>query len=107
MRSKIARVTRCVGHHVDVLIRLIPNASGDQISGVIQVGEDEFRISVKVRAVPEKGKANKALIDLFAKYLGISKSSIEVCTGDTSRLKTLRIHADPKTISEKLAQFAG
>ncbi len=90
MCSDIASVTRCAGHHVEILIRLTSNASCDQILGVIQVDEDEFRIGVKVRAVPENGKANKALIALLAKNLGISKSSIEVFAGDTSRQKTLR-----------------
>ncbi len=106
MRSETAKVTRCTDQHVEILIRLTPNASSDEILGVIQIGEDEFRIGVKVRAVPEKGKANKALIALFAKCLGISKSIIEVSAGDTSRLKTLRIHAEPKSILEKLAQLA-
>ena len=106
-RFDIARVTRCIDHHVEILIRLTPNASCDQILGVIQVGENEFRIGVKVSAVPEKGKANKALIALFAKNLGISKSTIEVSTGETNRLKTLRIHANANSILEKLAQFAG
>ena len=54
---------------------------------------------------PEKGKANKAVIELLAKKLGLKKSQIELIAGETSHQKrflmrgvesdevALRIHA--------------
>jgi uncharacterized protein len=44
--------------------------------------------------VPDKGKANAAVIALLAKTLGLPKSSIAVTAGHTARLKTIRIDAD-------------
>ncbi len=46
---------------------------------------------VWLTAAPEKGKANKALIDLLAKDLGIAKSRIEIKYGKTAKVKTLEI----------------
>jgi uncharacterized protein YggU (UPF0235/DUF167 family) len=42
--------------------------------------------------VKEPGKANKALIELLAKRLGIAKKRIEIISGKRSRLKSILIH---------------
>ncbi len=52
---------------------------------------DEDTIKVHVRAVPEKGKANDALIELLSKRLGIKKTDIEIVRGKTARIKHVRI----------------
>ncbi|MGB4058546.1 MAG: DUF167 domain-containing protein [Alphaproteobacteria bacterium] len=52
-------------------------------------GEDMLKASVT--AAPDKGKANKALIELLAEYLGVAKSTITIVRGETDRLKTLEI----------------
>ena len=43
------------------------------------------------RSPPVDGKANAALIALFSDALGIPKRSVEILTGDTSRLKRIRL----------------
>ncbi|AKI02981.1 putative ACR, YggU family [Hoeflea sp. IMCC20628] len=53
------------------------------------------RLKARVRAVPENGKANRAIEKLIAKRLKIAKSKVRVISGDTSRNKTLRIDGDP------------
>ena len=62
-------------------------------------------LKARVTAVPEKGKANKALIVLIAKSLGIAKSSIDLVSGDTSRKKILRIDGDPEDVIGKLERL--
>jgi len=51
-------------------------------------------LRLRVAAVPDKGKANAAVIALLAKALGLPKSALSITAGDTARLKTLRIDAD-------------
>ena len=46
----------------------------------------------KIAAAPEKGKANRALLDFLAQHLGVAKSRIHIVSGETSQLK--RIHVD-------------
>lgn len=53
-------------------------------------------------AVPEKGKANKALIELLAKSLRVPKSSISVISGDTGRKKILRMDGNPEDLALKI-----
>ncbi len=82
-------------------IRLIPNASKDQIIGIEEDATGTPHLKVKVRAVPEKGKANKALENLLAKCLGLPKSSFEVISGHTSRVKTVLITGTHDEIQER------
>jgi len=48
-------------------------------------------LTVKVHAPPVEGAANKALIALMAEKLGVSKASIDILSGKSSRLKLLRV----------------
>src|SRR5688572_14415847 len=50
-------------------------------------GEQNGMLKVSVTQVPEKGKANKALIEVLAKALGLSRSQIELLSGGTQRDK--------------------
>lgn len=52
-------------------------------------------LKVRVRAVPEKGKANKAVEVVLAKALGLPKSAVRVVTGETSRIKGVDIDTEP------------
>ena len=51
-------------------------------------------LRVRVGAVPDKGKANAAVVALLARALGVPKSSVSVTSGETARLKTLAITGD-------------
>ena len=67
-------------------IKVIPNASRNQIDGW-----EESVLHVRVTAVPEKGKANEAVIAFLSKILKISKSKIRLAAGSTSRIKRFEI----------------
>lgn len=49
------------------------------------------RVQVKVRARPQDGAANDAVLALLAKALGIGASRIELLRGATSREKLVRL----------------
>ena len=46
-------------------------------------------IKVKIREIPENGKANKAIIDLFSKTFKIPKKNINIINGEKSSVKNL------------------
>ena len=61
-------------------------------------GEDDAGrrfLKVRVRAVPEDGKANTAVQNVVAKWLGVPKSAVRVVTGGKTRLKGLEIEGPP------------
>ncbi|RUM87332.1 MAG: hypothetical protein DSZ24_06440 [Thermodesulfatator sp.] len=42
-------------------------------------------------APPEKGKANKQLVEVLAKHFGVKKSSVKILKGETSHNKVVEI----------------
>ena len=92
---------------VELFVRLTPRAARDEIGGVEASADGRSHLAVRVRAVPDKGKANAALEKLVAKALRLPRSSVEVQAGATQRLKTLRLTGDPEQIAGRLDLLAG
>ncbi len=88
--------------HIRLSVRLTPNAGRDGVETFEAGADGEEYLKARVTAVPEKGKANKALIALLSKKMKIAKSSFEVISGETARKKILRIDGDPEEIVLKL-----
>ncbi|WP_184400087.1 DUF167 domain-containing protein [Rhizobium sp. BK650] len=88
--------------HIRLTVRLTPNGGRNAVDGIESDGEGGMLLKVRVTAVPEKGKANTALIALISKSLGVAKSSVDLVSGDTSRKKILRIDGDPEDLTKKL-----
>jgi uncharacterized protein (TIGR00251 family) len=59
-------------------------------------------LRVAVQAAPEKGKANRAVLEVLARALGVPRSSLSVVRGETSRRKEIRIEGMSR---EALARF--
>ena len=93
--------------HLRLAVRLTPNGGRDAIDGIEADAEGEAFLKARVTAVPEKGKANKALILLIAKSLRIRKSSVSLVSGETARKKILRIDGDPEDLVKKLEIVLG
>ena len=67
-------------------IRVQPRASRDEIAEIM--GDC---LKVRITAPPVDGKANQHLIGFLAKTFGVAKSNIELLSGDTGRIKRLKI----------------
>ena len=67
-------------------IKVIPKSSKNKI-----VEEKDGFLKIKLRAVPEKGKANTELIKFLAKYFKTAKSNIKIIKGETKRNKIVEI----------------
>jgi uncharacterized protein (TIGR00251 family) len=95
------------GDHVRLTVRLTPNGGRDAIDGLEAAADGEEYLKVRVRAGPEKGKANQALLAFLAKTLGLAKSKLSLISGETQRKKILRIESDPEDLMKRLAELAG
>ena len=76
---------------IRIQIKLIPKAAKNEISGWEINASGEKTLKASVTAPPDKGKANKALINLLAKTWKTPKTNIHIIKGETSRLKTIEI----------------
>lgn len=82
-------------------IKVMPSSSKDCITGWL-----ENTLKVKVKAPPEKGKANKAIIQILEKSLDLAKGSIQIASGTTSCRKIIKIKCDNEgVIKNKLADI--
>lgn len=86
-------------------VRLTPGSAREGTGGVWVDEKDAPWLRAQVRAVPEMGKANVALIALLAKLLKVPKGSISLESGDTNRLKRLRITGAGDTLVARLEQL--
>jgi len=64
---------------------VVPNAKKKSVE---KSGET---LRVHLTAQPEKGKANKQLIEVLAVYFNVKKSQIKIVSGLGSRKKTVQI----------------
>ena len=72
---------------LDIRVKVIPKSSKTEFAGHLPDGVWK----IKVAAPPEKGKANRALLEFLAAYLGVPKSRIRIVAGDTSRIKRIQV----------------
>lgn len=86
-----------------VEVRLTPRAAMDRIDGVETLADGAPVLKARVRAVPEKGKANEAVLKLLAKTAGLPASRARLLTGDTARRKTILLEGDGAALATVLA----
>jgi uncharacterized protein YggU (UPF0235/DUF167 family) len=103
----LARPWRLDGDALILSIRLTPRSSTAQLGGIWQDGQGAEWLCASVRAVPEKGRANAALVTLLAKTFGVPSGAISLEAGDTSRLKRVRIARHGVRVAGKLESLAG
>jgi uncharacterized protein len=74
-------------------VRVIPRSSKSEI-----VGEYDGALKVKLNSPPVDGAANKELIALLAQHFQVSKGVIEIISGQTSKLKQVKISGADKNV---------
>jgi hypothetical protein len=74
-----------------VAVRLTPRADRDAVEGVGALSDGRQVLRARVRAVPDKGAANAALVALLAKTFRRPKSAVSIVAGASQRIKSVRI----------------
>jgi len=88
---------REVSDGVEIDISVSPRSDR---SGTEGIDEWRKRLTVRVKAPPLDGRANKEVESLFKDITGCKSTVIR---GQTSRQKTVLIKGDPKVITKKLS----
>ncbi|SER22453.1 hypothetical protein SAMN05216548_11396 [Faunimonas pinastri] len=83
-------------------VRLTPRSSRDAIEGVQVLSDGRAVLQARVRAVPEKGAANKSLLALVAERLDVPKGAVSLASGSTSRLKAVLVEGEPAELIARL-----
>jgi uncharacterized protein (TIGR00251 family) len=67
-------------------VRVVPRASRSEIVGLV-----DGVLKIRIAAPPVDGAANAELVKVLAKAFGVSKSSVGILSGETSKTKRIRI----------------
>ena len=83
----------CTVDEVGIILSLHvqPRASRNEVCGV-----KDNALKIRLTSPPVDGAANKLCREFIASLLNVSKSSVEIISGETSRIKRVRINSsDP------------
>jgi uncharacterized protein (TIGR00251 family) len=94
------------GDHLILTVRLTPKSARDEISGVVPLSDGRQVLQVRVRALPQDGAANQALVALLAKSLQLPTAAVRIQSGATGRVKCLRLRGEPSTIVAAIEKVA-
>ena len=82
-----------------ISVKVLPGSARDEIVGLTN---GVWRI--KIAAPPEKGKANKKLIDFLSRVLERKKDQLEIVGGQASRRKIISVYGmTPEEVAGRLA----
>jgi len=71
---------------VTFAVKLVPRASRNELVGV-----EGDALKIRLTAPPVEGKANAALVKFLAEFLKVSRSQIEIVSGEKSKHKMVRV----------------
>lgn len=83
-----------VGDAWRLYVRLQPNAAAVRILGTWTDGTGQEYLKVAVTTVPEKGKANEALLKFLAKHFRVPRTTLTLIRGETDRSKVIACTQD-------------
>jgi uncharacterized protein len=90
---------------ISVALRVTPRGGRDDIDGIETLANGRSVVKVRVRAIADGGEANRAVTELVAKALGVTKTRVRILSGTTSRLKQIAVDGDPRELGEALRQL--
>lgn len=81
-------------------VTVAPRASRSEVTCV-----HDGALKVHVKAAPVEGVANKELVALLSKFFGVSKSTVKIVSGKTSKRKKVCVDGmDKETLTEALGK---
>ena len=88
-------------------LRLTPKSSKDALEAIETLSDGRCVLKARVRAAPEDGKANLALLRLLADQLDCPIRALSLTSGATSRAKVIRIEGEPERVIARLMALTG
>ena len=88
-------------------LRLTPKSSKDALEAIETLSDGRRVLKARVRAAPEDGKANLALLRLLADQLDCPIRALSLTSGATARAKVIRIQGEPERMIARLMALTG
>ena len=98
---------RILGRGLELDVRLTPKGGRDALDGVGALADGRRVLLARVRAAPEDGAANAALMRLLAEALDLPRSAVTLAAGHKARVKTLRVAGDGAALAAAIDRLTG
>jgi len=105
MPARLPPPYKWAGDGLRLLVRLTPGARRDAVEGLKPTASGGSELVVKLRAVPEKGRANAALVKFITAEFGLAPHSVALAHGATDRHKQLSLQGDAAALAARLDQY--
>ena len=92
---------RAVADGVMIRVRLTPRSSREGVEGLEATAQGPA-VKARVRAAPEQGAANSALVALIARWLAVPQSMVAVVAGTTARVKSVHVAGQPAALGRRI-----
>jgi uncharacterized protein len=79
-------------------VRVAPRASKSEI-----VGFHDGALKIRIAAAPVDGAANAELVKLLARTFDVSKSAVEILSGETAKTKQVKISGASRATLARIA----
>ena len=86
-------------------VRLTPKANRDAVDGIGTLSDGSEVALMRVRAMPDAGEANAALISLLAKTFRRPNRAVTIVRGGMQRMKQVRIAGDVAALVAAIAAW--
>jgi uncharacterized protein YggU (UPF0235/DUF167 family) len=90
---------------LSIALRVTPRGGREAIDGIETLADGRSVLKMRVSVAAEGGAANRAVTELLAKALGVSKKSVRLLSGATSRLKRIAVDGDPAVLGATLRRL--
>lgn len=90
---------------IQFAVRVSPRASRKAIEGIVREADGSKMLKVAVNAPPDDGKANKEVLALLAKTMGVAKTRLSLVSGATARRKIVRLEAADAVLLMRLNEW--
>ena len=81
-------------------VKVQTKASKNEFAGLYQDA-----LKIRLTAPPVEGKANKALIDFLADWLGVKKSQVEIVSGQLSKIKIIKVIGEGSNLMKRIQEL--
>ena len=80
-----------IPHQEYLRVKVIPKSAKTEISEIMEDSAGEKTVKIRLKAAPEKGRANAELLKFLSKELALPIENISILSGKTEQLKLLKI----------------
>ena len=106
-KAFFTKAWRTVDGGLMLAVRVTPRGGRDRIDGLDVMSDGREVLRLRVRAAPEDGEANAAVVRLMAATLKIPRGDVELVSGATARIKQLRLRGDAEWLAAALTKLTG